>query len=94
LHLVDAAPLDGSDPVEAVQVITHELEKFSPELAKKERWLVFNKVDLLPEKDANKICSKIVKRLKWSGPVFKISALKKIGTEELCYKLMDYFKKP
>lgn len=93
LHLVDVAPLDGSDPVATFKAITKELKKFSPELAKKERWLIFNKIDLLPENEVDKTCKKIITQLRWHGPVFKISAIKKIGTQELCYKLMDYFDK-
>lgn len=93
LHLVDIAPLDDSDPVASFKAITKELKKFSPDLAKKERWLILNKIDLLPADEADAICKDIVKRLRWRGPVFRISAIKKIGTTELCYKVMDYFEK-
>lgn len=91
LHLVDLAPLDESDPVENIRIITKELAKFSEELASKDRWLVFNKIDLLPEDQVASRCEEIVKRTNWQGPIFKISAIKKIGTKELCYKLMEYF---
>lgn len=91
LHLIDVCPADGSDPVLAAKTIINELKKFSKDLSKKERWLILNKVDLLAKGEADKVCADIVKRLKYRGPVFKISALKKIGTRELCYKLMDYF---
>lgn len=89
LHLIDVAPVDGSDPVQSAVAILKELQKYSSDLALKERWLVFNKIDLLPEKDLITICNKIKRKLKWAGPVFKISALKKQGTQELCYALMD-----
>lgn len=89
LHVVDAAPSDHSDPVQAIQSIFNELQKYSPELAAKERWLVFNKIDLLPEDFVDEYCDDIVKRLQWQGPVFKVSALKKIGTQLLCNKLME-----
>lgn len=88
LHLVDIYPQDESDPVVAVKSIVKELKKFSSALAKKERWLVLNKIDLLPHDQADEICSAIVKRLRWRGPVYKISALAKNGTRELCYHLM------
>ena len=91
LHLIDVAPLDGSDPVTAANTITKEVKKFSKELAKKERWLVLNKIDLLSEAELKAKTKDIVKRLKWKGKVFQISAIKKLGTKELCYKLMDYF---
>lgn len=89
LHLVDIAPVDGGDPVVAVKAIVREIKKFSPELAKKDRWLVLNKIDLLSKEEFEEKTSDIVKRLKWKGRVFQISAIKKIGTQELCYKLMD-----
>lgn len=89
LHLVDITPADGSDPVASVKTIVEELGKYSPELATKPRWLVFNKIDLLPEDEAEAICKAIVKKLRWKGPVFQISALKKQGTQALCYQLMD-----
>lgn len=92
LHIVDVAPLDGSDPVEAMRSIAGELEKFSPELAAKPRWLVFNKLDLLPSAEAKKLCKAIIRKLKWRAPVFEVSALKKVGTEKVCYELMQYLE--
>jgi GTP-binding protein len=89
LHLVDIVPADGSDPVASVKTIVKEIKKFSPELAKKERWLILNKIDLLPEVELKARVKDIVGRLKWKGKVMQISAIKKIGTQELCYKLMD-----
>lgn len=93
LHLVDVAPTDGSDPVEAVKAVINELRQFSSELADKERWLVLNKVDLLVPEEVDESCSAIIKRLNWNGPLFKVSALKKIGTQEVCYRIMDYLEK-
>lgn len=93
LHLVDVLPPDSSDPVANVKSIQKELKKFSAELVRKDQWLILNKVDLLPEDVAEKVCKKIITRLKWQGPVFKISAIKKQGTQELCYSLMEYFEK-
>jgi len=90
LHLIDIAPIDGSKPIIAAKAISDELAKFSSELANKERWLVFNKIDMLTEQEVKQRSSNIVKQLKWKGPVFKISALKKQGTQELCYALMDH----
>lgn len=92
LHMVDMAPIDNSDPVLAIQAITAELEKFSPELAVKPRWLVFNKLDLLPRDEALARCQDVLSRLAWQGPYFEISALKGEGTEALCYRLMGYLE--
>jgi GTP-binding protein len=89
LHLVDVAPHDGSDPAESVRAITQELELFSPTLAKKERWLVLNKVDLLPEEEADAHCKQLLERLDWQGRVFRISAISFQGTLELSEALMQ-----
>jgi GTPase len=92
LHVVDSAPADGSDPARNALAITGELEKFSPELAARERWLVFNKIDLLPEAAAETVYNRVVKALKWKGPVFKIAAISRTGTEALCYRIMDHIE--
>ncbi len=89
LHLVDISPPDpDADPVKDAKAIVQELKKFSPELATKERWLVLNKVDLLPPDEAEKLCKDIVKRLRFKGPIFRISGLARQGTEELCQAVM------
>ena len=90
LHLVDMAPLDESDPAEAAEVIIRELEKFSPALAERERWLVLNKADqLLDDERDERLCA-VVERLDWKGPVFVISALEREGTEALSQAIMRY----
>lgn len=83
LHVVDAAPFDESDPVEAVRAIAGELERFSPTLAELPRWLVINKLDLLPEDEREARVADIVSRLGWGGPVFRIAAIAGEGTVEL-----------
>jgi GTP-binding protein len=89
LHLVDAAPLEGGgDPVVDVRAIAEELEKFSPELAARERWLVLNKLDLMPDDEAAARREAIVGELGWSGPVFAISALSGAGTTALAQAVM------
>lgn len=90
LHLVDVAPYEGSgDPVADAKSIVNELKKFSPELAERERWLVLNKLDLLPEDEREARCKAIIKGLTWKGPVFRISAIIGDGTRELCQKIME-----
>jgi len=89
LHIVDVAPVDGSDPVVNARAIAHELVKFNPELAERERWLVLNKIDLLSPEEREAHCDAIVKGLEWAGPVFKISAIQREGTQQLCYALIN-----
>lgn len=91
LHIVDVQPYETQDtPVEAARKIIHEIEKWSDDLAGKPRWLVLNKVDRLLEEETETHCTAIVKELDWNGPVFQISALKKQGTQDLMYAIMDY----
>jgi len=92
LHLVDVMPPDGSDPVVDVLTIASELRKFSAELGERERWLVLNKVDLLPHEQRQAHCHDIVGRLDWDGPVFQISALSGEGTESLVVAIMEYIE--
>lgn len=89
LHLIDIAPPDpDADPVKDARSIMQELKKFSAELAAKERWLVLNKLDLLPAEDADKRCRQIVRRLRWKGPVYRISGLTRQGTQPLVQAVM------
>ncbi len=88
LHVVDMAPLDG-DPADHIDAIADELDRFSPALAEQERWLVFNKIDLLPDDEAERRVAEIVEELGWQGPVFRISAAAGVGCEELVYALMN-----
>jgi GTP-binding protein len=89
LHLVDIAPPDpAADPVKDVRTIVAELKKFSPELAGRERWLVLNKLDLMPAAEGEKRCKEIVRRLRWKGPVFRMSGATRAGTQELCQAVM------
>ncbi|MDD0844509.1 Obg family GTPase CgtA [Pseudomonas sp. Gutcm_11s] len=90
LHLVDMAPLDESDPADAAEVIIGELEKFSPALAERERWLVLNKADQLLDDEREERMRAVVERLGWQGPVFVISALEREGTEALSQAIMRY----
>jgi len=92
LHAVDVAPVDDSDPVENVKVIANELQKFSPTLASRDRWLLLNKVDLLDPEEADARCKAIVDALQWTGPVFRISALHRDGTGPLAGKIMDHLE--
>ncbi len=89
LHLVDIAPPDpDSDPVKDARAIIAELKKFSADLATRERWLVLNKIDLLEPAAAEKRCREIVRRLRWKGPVFRVSGATGAGTRELCAAVM------
>jgi GTP-binding protein len=89
LHLVDIAPIDPTaDPAAEVRAIARELEKFSPELADKPRWLVINKIDLLSDEDLAAARQKLLEALDWEGPVFEVSAATGAGTEALGHSVI------
>ena len=88
LHVVDMAPYDGSSPEESVREIVEELERFSPTLASRERWLVLNKLDLLPEDEREALCDRLVEALGFDVPVYRISAIKAKGLDVLCRDIM------
>ncbi len=92
LHMVDLLPADGSDPAENAVVIIDELTKHSPKLASKPRWLIFNKTDLLLEEEAAEVMARVQEALAWDGPVYKIAAISKTGTQEVCQDVVDYLE--
>jgi len=92
LHLVDMLPPDGSDPAENIALIEDELDRFSPTLWGRERWLVLNKLDLLPEEERDQRCADIVADLDWQGPVYRICALSGEGTQQLCHDILEHLE--
>jgi GTP-binding protein len=90
LHVVDLAPFDEqTDPVTQAKAIVGELKKYDGALFEKPRWLVLNKLDMVPDKERDARVKDFVRRLRYKGPLFKISAL----THEGCEKLVrDVFK--
>ncbi len=56
LHLVDMAPWDEVTPAEAAVTAVNELNKFSPTLADQPRWLLLNKIDMVPEEELEERC--------------------------------------
>lgn len=93
LHLVDIAPPDpDEDPVAGARAIAKELRKFSAELAARERWLVLNKIDLVPAAELEARCRDIVRRLRFKGPVFRLSGATGQGARELCEAVMRHLE--
>lgn len=85
LHLIDIAPFDeGADPAEDARAIARELKKFDEALYRKPRWLVFNKIDLLDRKEADRRIARILRALRWKKPWYKISAISGEGCMAVC----------
>jgi GTP-binding protein len=91
LHIVDLAPFEDTvDPVKEAKAIVKELKKYDESLFEKPRWLVLNKLDVVPEEDRKKRVKDFVKRFGWKGPVFEISALTREGCDDLVTAIYDY----
>jgi len=91
LHLVDFAPFDAAvDPVAQVRAIVGELQKYDPALAAKPRWIVLNKVDMIPADERAERVKAFTKRLRWKGPIFQISALTREGCEGLIRAVYEH----
>ncbi len=100
LHMIDFAPFDDADPVKQAKAIVGELKKYDEELYKKPRWLVLNKLDMVPLEDREAKVKDFVKRYKTalkikaadSLPVFQISALTREGCEPLVQAIMSHVR--
>ncbi|MFC7289457.1 Obg family GTPase CgtA [Herminiimonas glaciei] len=90
LHIVDLAPFDNVDPVKEAKAIVKELKKYDEALFDKPRWLVLNKLDMVPEEERKKRVKDFIKRFGWKGPVFEISALTREGCSDLVTEIYEY----
>ncbi|HEX5675145.1 MAG TPA: GTPase ObgE [Azonexus sp.] len=98
LHLVDIAPIDpDANPVRDAKAIVGELLKHDPALAEKPRWLVLNKLDLIPAEDREAAIKNFLKAYKkatrYNGPVFPIAAISGEGTKPLIYAIQEALEK-
>jgi GTPase len=94
LHIIDMSPFDDSrDPVAEAKAIVKELKKYSAELHDKPRWLVLNKMDMVENDDRAAVVKEFIKRYRYKGPCFEISALTGEGTRELCFAIFEQLQK-
>jgi GTPase len=97
LHLVDFAPeeqqFDGVDAVKQAKAIVNELKKYDEDLYNKPRWLVLNKLDMVDSDVRAAKVKDFIKRFKYKGPVFEISALTREGCEGLIRDIFNYIHK-
>lgn len=93
LHVVDIAPYDDTeDPAAAFRKVDAELRKWGHGLEQKPRWLVFNKIDQLDEREAEARCEAVVHELRWAGAVFRISALRGDGLQQLAFQIITFLE--
>jgi GTP-binding protein len=93
LHIVDVAPFDEAiDPVREAKAIVKELKKYDEDLYNKPRWLVLNKLDMLPAEERDARVKAFVKAFGWKGKAFAISAITGEGCKELTYAIMGHLE--
>ena len=90
LHVVDMAAFDGGDPVVQAKAIIQELRKYDESLYQKPRWIVLNKLDMVPAEERAALVKDFVKRLRWKGPVFQISALAREGLDPMVQAIYEH----
>jgi len=96
LHVVDIAPYgdEQADLAENVRTIANEVsqysEKVGADLDQLDRWLVINKSDIVLDEDRERIVGELIKELDWQGPYYTISAISRLGTQELCNDIQVY----
>lgn len=93
LHIVDVAPFDDTvDAVAQAKAIVLELKKYDKALYNKPRWLVLNKLDMVAQDQRATLVKDFVKRFKFKGPVFEISALTREGCEPLVRAIYQFIR--
>ncbi|SDY26041.1 Obg family GTPase CgtA [Nitrosomonas sp. Nm33] len=93
LHVIDIAPLDEQiNPVHEAKALIEELRKYDETLYQKPRWLVLNKIDMLPDSERDALCNKFIRDFEWEGKWFGVSALTGEGCNALIYAIMNYLE--
>jgi GTP-binding protein len=83
-HVIDVAPFDPAiDPVAQARAVLAELRQYDEALYRKPRWLVLNKIDMIPVEQRDALVAALKRRLRWKGPVFVVSALARQGLDAL-----------
>ena len=93
LHLVDIAPYgEAVDLAQEVKTIAEELNKYETEtgtpLTQLPRWLVVNKIDVLNDEQVDQRIDEMLASLNWQGKIYRISAISRQGTQEICNDIM------
>jgi GTP-binding protein len=90
LHVVDLAETESHQVIaDNIKSVENELKSFDLDLFCKERWLVFNKLDLISKGQAQSRIDHITGQLQWDGPVYAISAIASEGTKKLTHQVMQ-----
>ncbi len=87
VHVLDLAPVDGSEPVANHATIEAELSAHDPRLATLPRLLALSKADLVPEDEAERAAAAWRERLGEAVPVHVTSSATGLGLEALAIEL-------
>ena len=91
LHLVDLAPFDPeTDPVHEARAIVEELRKYDEQLFNKPRWLVLNKLDLIPQDERQARIQAFLEAYGEPEKWFSISGINGEGCQSLIFAIQDY----
>jgi GTP-binding protein len=88
VHVLEIAPLDGSDPVANHAIVERELREYDPRLAALPRVLALSKCDLVPAVEAQQTARAWRKRLDGESPVLLTSSVTRMGLSELSAELL------
>ena len=89
MHMIDLSERgENEDPVSQFETIQNELERYSETVTTKDRWLVFNKIDLHSKEDYQEIIKDICRTINWQGPVYAISTVTRVGLDTLCKDIL------
>ena len=93
LHMIDLAGAKAAeDAVVQFKTIENEIEQYGESVANKDRWLVCNKIDLLPADETENVVQQCVKDIGWHLPYYAISCASKVGLDELCKDIVTYLQ--
>ena len=89
-HLVEVAPVDGSDPWETFQTVRGELAEYGAGLEQRPFLLVLSKIDLLPPEMAPGLAAEWRRRLGSDAPVLAVSSATGVGVERLAREIFEH----
>jgi GTP-binding protein len=90
LNVIDISTNNIDEALKDVDVIAKELKDYDEELGKKDKWYIFNKTDLLNEKELEILKKSVNNKIKKN--VFFVSAKEKSGLDEVCENIIEYLR--
>ena len=92
IHMVDAASVEGRDPIEDIKAINKELESYNEELAGRPQVIAANKIDAMPPEDQEVILEMLHEEFGDRMKIFPISAVTGQGVKDLLWHVYDLLK--